>query len=109
VRLGTELGGETQSFYGLAGLGDLIATCSSPYSRNRTAGERIAQGATLVELEAERLTAEGIPTLRAVVEYAARRALDLPISSEAYRVVYERKPPHEAISDLMGREMKAEW
>ncbi len=108
VRLGTYLGGETKTFYGLAGLGDLIATCASHESRNHRAGFRIARGETLADLEAENLTAEGIPTVKAVHDYAATRGLELPISEEVYRVIYQTKPPQEAIRDLMGREAKAE-
>lgn len=109
VRLGVQLGGQPQTFYGLAGLGDLVATCSSATSRNHTAGERIARGETLAELEAARLTAEGIPTTQAVFEYARREGLELPISSEVYGVIFEQKPPRQALDDLMKRELKAEW
>lgn len=108
VRLGTALGGLPRTFYGLAGLGDMVATCTSARSRNHTAGERIARGATLAELEAEHLTAEGIPTVRAVHEHASATAVDLPITREVYHVVYDGKDPHDAIADLMTREEKAE-
>lgn len=108
VRLGTALGGLPRTFYGLAGLGDMVATCTSARSRNHTAGERIARGATLAELEAEHLTAEGIPTVRAVHEHASQNAIDLPITREVYHVVYDGKDPHAAIADLMAREVKAE-
>ncbi len=108
VRLGTALGGLSRTFYGLAGLGDMVATCTSARSRNHTAGERIARGATLAELEAEHLTAEGIPTVRAVHEHASRTGIDLPITREVYHVVYDGKDPYDAIADLMKREEKAE-
>lgn len=108
VRLGTALGGQPRTFYGLAGLGDLVATCTSARSRNHTAGERIARGATLAELDAEHLTAEGIPTVRAVHEHATTHDIDLPITREVYHVVYDGKDPHDAIADLMTREEKAE-
>ncbi|MFO7546686.1 MAG: NAD(P)H-dependent glycerol-3-phosphate dehydrogenase [Trueperaceae bacterium] len=108
VRLGTALGGLPRTFYGLAGLGDMVATCTSARSRNHTAGERIARGATLAELEAEHLTAEGIPTVRAVHEHASVSSIDLPITREVYHVVYDGKDPHDAIADLMAREEKAE-
>ena len=109
VRLGTHLGGEMQTFYGLAGLGDLVATCSSPGSRNHSAGVRLAQGATLADLERDKLNAEGIPTVRAVVTYAEREGLELPISAEVYRVIFEKKSPRQALHDLMTRGTKAEW
>lgn len=109
VRLGRHLGGARETFYGLAGLGDMVATCASTGSRNHTAGVRIARGATLAELQASRLTAEGIPTVRAVVEHARGAGLELPIAAEVHEVVYGGKDPREAIRSLMRREVKAEW
>ncbi len=108
VLLGTHLGGAERTFYGLAGLGDMVATCASARSRNHTAGERFALGATLDEIEASGITAEGIPTTRAVHGYAQAHGLELPISSEVYRVVFEGKTPREALRDLIRREVKAE-
>lgn len=108
VRLGTHLGGEVKTFYGLAGLGDVVATCSSVQSRNHSAGARLAQGKTLADLEASSLTAEGIPTVKAVHAYAAEHGLELPICREVYRVVYEHKAPRDALSDLMSRDTKPE-
>ena len=108
VRLGTQLGGEAGTFYGLAGLGDVIATCSSPDSRNHSAGVRLARGETLGDLRATSLNAEGIPTVKAVYEYAAERSLELPICTEVYRVVYEQKPAAAALRDLMSRDAKRE-
>ncbi len=108
VRLGIALGGEARTFYGLAGLGDLVATCSSVRSRNHQAGARIAQGESLEELLATGLTAEGVHTVKAVNESDVGRALELPISREVYRVLFERKDPRQAIVDLMTRAEKAE-
>lgn len=108
VRLGTALGGDERTFYGLAGLGDLVATCSSDRSRNHQVGVRLAHGATLDELEASGLTAEGIPTVKAVQESELGRGIDLPISREVYRVVFERKPPRQGIVELMTRAERAE-
>lgn len=108
VRLGVHLGGKRATFYGLAGLGDVVATCASTQSRNHQAGVRLARGATLAELEAERLTAEGLVTVAAVQRHAEARGLELPISTEVYRVVYQGKPPHQALHDLMGRRAKEE-
>jgi glycerol-3-phosphate dehydrogenase (NAD(P)+) len=109
VRVGLELGGRRETMYGLAGLGDLIATCSSRVSRNHTAGERIAAGATPEELNREGLTAEGIPTVRAVHAFASEQGLELPIVTEVYRVVFEGKEPRRAIDELMTRARRAEW
>jgi glycerol-3-phosphate dehydrogenase (NAD(P)+) len=107
VRIGTHLGGEVKTFYGLSGLGDLVATCSSGQSRNHIAGEQIAKGATLSDVEGH-LTAEGIPTTKAVYELALKEGIELPICTEIYKVIYQRKSPQQAIADLMGRGMKRE-
>ena len=109
VRLGTHLGGRAETFYGLSGLGDMVATCSNAGSRNHTAGVRVARGATLKDLEADKLTAEGVPTVRAVVAYAAFGELELPIACEVHAVIYGGKSPRAAIRDLMSRDAKAEW
>jgi len=108
VRLGVWLGGEEKTFYGLSGLGDLVATCNSRGSRNHTAGERLARGETLADLEASDLTAEGIPTVRAVVAYGREVGLELPISQAVYRVVFEGWSPQEVLHELMARDVKAE-
>ena len=107
VRLGVSLGGKPETFYGLSGLGDLMATCSSGGSRNHQAGERFARGETLRDLEAAQLTAEGIPTVRAVVAYARNRGLELPIAEAVFEVV-SGKAPERAIQELMTRNAKAE-
>jgi len=108
VRLGTMLGGETRTFYGLAGVGDIIATCSSRQSRNHTAGVLLAAGESLADLRARNLTAEGIPTVEAVHDHAEANHIDLPITAEVYRVVYQGKSPRAAMYDLMTRERKPE-
>lgn len=103
TRLGTRLGGDRRTFYGLAGLGDLIATCTSAQSRNHLAGERFARGARLADIEADRLTAEGIPTVLAVERRARELGLEMPISREVYRVVYQGRAVSEALRALTGR------
>jgi glycerol-3-phosphate dehydrogenase (NAD(P)+) len=108
VRLGAHLGAEAKTLYGLAGLGDMVATCSSPHSRNYSAGKRLAQGESLTELEASRLTTEGIPTTRAVVAYARKHGLELPIAEAVYRVIFTGLSPQEALRSLMAREHKPE-
>ncbi len=108
VRLGTTLGGHTNTFYGLAGVGDLVATCAGETSRNHRAGVRLARGATLAELEASGLTAEGIPTVESIHNSRAAADVELPISREVYRVVFEGKNPQDAIESLMTRAEKAE-
>lgn len=109
VRLGVELGARRETLYGLAGLGDMMATCSSRHSRNHLAGERIARGASVSELNSEGLTAEGIPTVHAVHRFAEESGMQLPISAEVYRVAYEGKSPQQAIEDLMARASRSEW
>lgn len=108
VRLGTLQGGRRETFYGLSGLGDMVATCAGPQSRNFLAGSRVARGEDLETLEREGLTAEGIGTVRRVVEYASQQGLDLPICSEVHAVIFEKKPPADAIRALMERSSKAE-
>lgn len=109
VRLGLELGARRDTLYGLAGLGDMIATCTSRGSRNHTAGERIAAGVSMDELLSSGLTAEGIPTVQAVHQFALERNIALPIAAEVYRVAFERKDPRQAIGDLMSRASGSEW
>jgi glycerol-3-phosphate dehydrogenase (NAD(P)+) len=109
TRLGTTLGARPETFAGLAGIGDLITTCVSPVGRNRTAGERIGQGATTDEVVRETdAVIEGIPTTRAVVLLAQRLEVDMPITRAVYEVLFENKPPLTAISELMSRPHKAE-
>jgi len=109
VRLGTLLGGDARTFYGLSGLGDLMATCSSAGSRNHQAGVRLARGETLAGLEAAHLTAEGVPTVRAVARYAAERGLELPIAQAVFEVIFEARSPGTVIGELMARDTKPEW
>lgn len=108
ARLGIHLGGDPKTFHGLAGLGDLVATCTSAQSRNHLAGVRLARGASLADIEASHLTAEGIPTALAVHHLALAERLELPICSEVYRVVYEGKAVDEALRALTRRAVRAE-
>ncbi len=108
IRFGVQLGGTERSFYGLAGLGDVVATCMSPLSRNHRAGFQLARGETIDDPSISSLTAEGIGTVAAVHVYAAAHRVELPITAEVYRVAYERKDPREALETLMTRESKAE-
>lgn len=108
VRLGTELGGEMRTFHGLAGIGDLVATCSGQGSRNHWAGMQIAQGATVAELEASGVTAEGILTAQAIHANPVVRTIDLPITREVHRILFTGKDPRDALASLMSRAGKAE-
>jgi glycerol-3-phosphate dehydrogenase (NAD(P)+) len=109
ARFGVALGGEHQTFSGLAGMGDLITTCVSRYGRNRRVGERLAKGESLKEILASTsMVAEGVYTARSVHEKGARMGIDMPITTEVYRMLYENKPPLDAVNDLMLREPGSE-
>ena len=104
TRFGEALGAEPLTFSGLAGMGDLITTCTSPYSRNRTVGERLGQGESLNEiLNTMRGVAEGVTTTSSVYELADQMGIDMPITKEVYRVLFEDKSPEEATNTLMLR------
>ncbi len=104
-RLGVELGAAPATFAGLAGLGDLVATCSSPLSRNRTLGGRLAAGIGLdAALEATGgQVAEGVVSCRSVRDLALRHKIDMPITESVYQVCYRHLPPTQMIRYLMDR------
>ncbi|HEU0164744.1 MAG TPA: NAD(P)H-dependent glycerol-3-phosphate dehydrogenase, partial [Thermomicrobiales bacterium] len=105
ARLGVRCGAERETFHGLSGFGDLIATCGSALSRNYRVGFALAQGKTLVEiLENQVETAEGIPTTRSAMQLALREGIEMPITTQVSRVLFEDVSPREAIQALMGRE-----
>ena len=108
TRLGTHLGGDPVTFYGLAGLGDVVATCASTRSRNHSAGARLARGETLADLRQSKLNAEGIPTVEAVCAYSREQNLELPIATEVHRVIFENKGVQAALRDLMRRSATTE-
>ncbi len=109
TRLGVALGGERDTFAGLAGLGDLVTTCISPHGRNRAAGELFGRGKLLNEvLESTPSVIEGIPTTRSVMQLAQEHDVEMPITRAVYEVVFEAKNPIVAISDLMTRTLKSE-
>jgi glycerol-3-phosphate dehydrogenase (NAD(P)+) len=109
VRFGVAHGAELHTFFGLAGIGDLITTCISQHGRNRRVGELLGKGQKLSEILAQMSqVAEGVYTTRSVHDKAARMGLDMPITSEVYRVLYEDKSPAAAVQDLMMREPKSE-
>jgi len=104
VRLGVAEGAQVITFLGLAGLGDLIVTCTSRHSRNRSLGEKLGHGKTTAQALAEMtMVAEGYPTAKSAFQLAVRHQLDLPIFSELYRILYEGKPARDAIRDLLSR------
>jgi glycerol-3-phosphate dehydrogenase (NAD(P)+) len=109
TRLGVIQGAHIGTFMGLAGLGDLIATCTSRHSRNRLAGELLAKGASPAEVEAEvGQVVEGIPTAYALHDLAGRLGIDMPVTENVYQVLEGRRTPQESVADLMGRAPKKE-
>ena len=109
ARFGVAQGGSHHTFFGLAGLGDVITTCVSAHGRNRHVGERLARGEKLPAILASMsMVAEGVFTTRSVHEKAQRLGLDMPITAEVYRVMYEDKDPRRAVRDLMQREPTSE-
>jgi glycerol-3-phosphate dehydrogenase (NAD(P)+) len=102
TRLGVTMGGQAQTFAGLAGMGDLIATCSSPQSRNRYVGEQLGKGRKLQEIIDEmHMVAEGVKTCTVVMELAARYEVEMPIAREVYGVVYEGSTAMRAYRGLV--------
>ncbi|MGZ6976883.1 MAG: NAD(P)H-dependent glycerol-3-phosphate dehydrogenase, partial [Acidimicrobiia bacterium] len=109
ARLGMALGGDSLTFSGLAGMGDLVATCTSDKSRNRTVGVALGQGRALDEIVAEmKMVAEGVKSTEAVLELGRREALELPIAEQVGAVLYEGRTPAEIVPALMLREAKPE-
>jgi glycerol-3-phosphate dehydrogenase (NAD(P)+) len=109
ARFGVALGADHPTFFGLAGLGDLITTCYSPHGRNHHVGERLGRGERLSDILASMaMVAEGVYTTRSVHEKAARMGIEMPITDEVYRMLYENKGPRAAVSDLMLRAPKRE-
>jgi glycerol-3-phosphate dehydrogenase (NAD(P)+) len=109
TRLGVALGAEPTTFLGLAGIGDLIATCSSPLSRNRTFGENLGNGLTVEETLAHtRQTCEGVKSCQSILDLATRHGVDMPITEQVVQVVHHGMPPRQMLSNFMSRETKAE-
>ncbi|GAA4448758.1 NAD(P)H-dependent glycerol-3-phosphate dehydrogenase [Phytohabitans houttuyneae] len=109
ARLGVALGADPLTFSGLAGLGDLVATCSSPLSRNRTFGEHLGRGETLEQAQAAtRQTAEGVKSCLAIRDLARTHNVDMPITEQVELVCHEGVNPRSALIALMSRETKPE-
>ena len=101
---GRHFGAKRGTVYGLAGVGDLIATCTSMHSRNRFVGEQLAKGKTMEEIKKEMhgMIAEGIPTTKAVYEYSKKHNIEMPLTHQAYEVLFENKNIKLAIKDLLS-------
>ena len=109
TRLGVALGGRLETFAGLAGMGDLVLTCTGGLSRNRTVGVQLGQGKKLEDiLRDAKFVAEGIKTSKSAKNLAERHQIEMPITTEMYRVLYEDEAPRGAIQRLMTRSLKAE-
>ena len=109
TRLGEKLGGTRQTFGGLAGMGDLIVTCSSRHSRNFQAGYEIGKANDAQAFwKYNKKTVEGVRTAKVVYELAQQMHIDMPITSEIYKVLYENKDPKQSARDLMLRDLKPE-
>lgn len=109
ARLGMAMGADEHTFSGLAGFGDLITTCFSKHSRNRQMGELLASGLTLSQaLEKMTMVAEGVTTVKSLYSLSQEREIDMPITSEIYKVLYEDKSTEQAVMELMQRDSKPE-
>jgi glycerol-3-phosphate dehydrogenase (NAD(P)+) len=109
TRLGVALGAEPITFLGLAGIGDLIATCSSPLSRNRTFGVSLGQGRSVEETIAHtNQTCEGVKSCQSILDLATRAGVDMPITAQVVQVVHHGMAPRDMLAAFMSRETKAE-
>jgi glycerol-3-phosphate dehydrogenase (NAD(P)+) len=110
ARLGVSMGAEPLTFMGLAGVGDLVATCMSPLSRNRTFGENLGRGMSVAEVvQITEQTAEGVKSAPAVLALGRAHGVDLPITEHVTAVVQDGLAPHDMVVRLMAREAKPEW
>lgn len=109
VRLGVQLGARRETFFGLSGVGDLVATCTSEHSRNRRVGYRLGKGESLQEiLKSMSMVAEGVYATQAVRALARRHSVEVPITEAVYAVLYEGASPLDQLNALMTREPKRE-
>ncbi len=110
VRVAVALGAKANTLYGLSGLGDLLATCNSPLSRNYRLGYGLAQGKSVTTLLQElQTTVEGLHTTQVLVELAEQRGLQVPIAQQVYQLLHHRVTPQQAVVELMGRDLQSEF
>ncbi|MDH6061427.1 NAD(P)H-dependent glycerol-3-phosphate dehydrogenase [Chrysosporum bergii ANA360D] len=110
IRIGRSWGANTETFYGLSGLGDLLATCNSPLSRNYQVGYQMASGKTLTEVLADLPgTAEGVNTCRVLLRHAQHHSITVPITEQVYRLLQGEITPRQALEELMLRDIKPEY
>lgn len=109
-RFGLKFGARPETFWGLAGIGDLMLTCFGPLSRNFQLGERIAKGETLEQIEeSSAMVAEGVETTKSIHMLSEKLAIEMPICHEVYNILFNGKPPVDALKGLMKRSLKIEW
>jgi glycerol-3-phosphate dehydrogenase (NAD(P)+) len=109
TRLGVALGAQAETFAGLSGIGDMVTTCASRLSRNRYVGEQIGRGRRLDEiLSSMTMVAEGIETTRSGLALAEKCSVEVPITEQVHRVLFNDKPAARAVADLMGRKLRQE-
>lgn len=109
IRLGEKLGAKRETFAGLSGLGDLVTTCISKFSRNRFVGEEIGKGRSLKEVQSGMtMVAEGIKTARSAFQLSSRHEVEMPITQQVHQVLFEDKSPRQAMIELMTRDPKSE-
>ena len=110
IRIGNHWGANTDTFYGLSGLGDLLATCNSPLSRNYQVGYQLAEGKALPNILATlEGTAEGVNTTQVLVQLAQEQKIYIPISYQVYHLLKGEVTPQSAVEALMLRDVKPEW
>lgn len=110
IRIGKLFGAKTETFYGLSGLGDLLATCNSPLSRNYQVGYQLAGGKTLTEIVTSLPgTAEGVNTCRVLMQISQQQNITMPITEQVYRLLETQVTPQQALDELMLRDIKAEY
>ena len=108
-RIGVACGAQPETFSGLSGIGDLVVTCFSPLSRNRTLGERLGRGESLEQILASTVAvAEGVPTARAALRLARSKGVEAPITEQVHAILYEKKPVSQALHELLHRSSKPE-
>lgn len=110
ANIGIMLGAKRETFWGLAGIGDLMLTCFGPLSRNFQLGVRIAKGETLNEIESKNITvAEGVETTKAIKKLSEKLNIEMPITEKIHEILFDNKKPETALKELMNRSLKSEW
>ncbi|MBK1829119.1 NAD(P)-dependent glycerol-3-phosphate dehydrogenase [Verrucomicrobiaceae bacterium R5-34] len=109
TRLGTRLGGKMETFIGLSGVGDLMATCYSPHSRNNRVGKALGKGGKLEDIVANLgMVAEGVPNTKSIHEAGLKADIRTPLTDAVYQILYENKPASEALEELLTRDTRPE-